>query len=183
MEFNLIKELNSYTPFNQLEAENVEKITKFLSLNNNCFSRSNLAGHITAGGFVADGEGNILLNHHQKSGMWFQFGGHSDGNPNSLQVAKREIMEEAGITNLTLVSNVIFDVDVQKIDYSVKKNEPEHYHYDVNFLFYVDNKDFVISNESLEIKWVTISEARKLVHPLDTGIRRMIDKYEKLCKN
>ena len=26
--------------------------------------------------------------------MWFQFGGHSDGEENSLNVAKREVMEE-----------------------------------------------------------------------------------------
>ena len=42
--------------------------------------------------------------------MGFQFGGHSDGEEDSLNVAKREIMEEAGITNFELGTNSIYDV-------------------------------------------------------------------------
>jgi len=181
--FNLIDELEKYTPFDQLEAEHVKKTLNFLKNNTNCFDRSNKSGHVTAGGLVCDGKGNILLNHHKTSGMWFQFGGHSDGEADSLNVAKREIMEEAGITNLELKSNKIFDVAVQKIKYNYSKNEPEHLHYDINFLFFVKTHDFKISNESKEIKWVTIDEAKKLVSPTDDAIQRMIAKYEIICTN
>ena len=66
--------------------------------NTNCFSRSNLKGHITASALIMDGNGNILLNHHKILDMWLLFGGHSDGEVNSLNVAKREVMEESGIT-------------------------------------------------------------------------------------
>lgn len=112
--------------------------------------------------------------------MWFQFGGHSDGESNSLNVAKREIEEEAGLKNLQLISNKIFDVDVQKIGFSAKKNEPEHYHYDINFLFYTSNKNYKVSNESTEIKWVTIEEAKELINKDDQAMQRMIKKYENL---
>lgn len=181
--FDLQKELKKHLPYDFDEAENKRKILNFLLDNENCFSRTNLSGHVTAGGFVCDGEGNILLNHHKASGMWFQFGGHSDGNPNSLEVAIREISEEAGITDLTLLSNGIYDVDVQFIPDRPKKNEPEHYHYDINFLFLTKNKKFNISDESMEIKWVTIKEARKLVNEKDYAMHRMIDKYEELINN
>jgi len=180
--FDLIRELENYKPYNKLEAEETKQTLAFLKNNSNCFDRSNKSGHVTAGGLVCDGKGNILLNHHKASGMWFQFGGHSDGEANSLNVAKREIMEEAGITDLELKSNIIFDVSVQQIAYSQKRNEPEHLHYDINFLFYVKNHDFKISNESTEIKWVSISEAKQLITPTDKAIQRMIEKYEKLLK-
>ena len=183
MNFNLINELKNYKAFNKKESENVKIVLDFLQNNENCYDRTNLSGHITAGGFICDKNGKILLNHHKKSGMWFQFGGHSDGSSNSLEVAKREIMEEAGIKEIKLLSNGIFDIDVQTIPESVKKNEPEHYHYDINFLFLTYKDKFEISNESTEIKWVTISEARKLVNPSDTGMHRMIDKFEILFKN
>lgn len=183
--FNLIEQLKSYKPFDKLEKENVKKVLNFLQTNTNCYNRSNLKGHITAGGFVCDKNSNILLNHHKITNMWFQFGGHSDGNENSLEVAKREVFEECGISNLELGSNLIFDVDCQLIDFNAKKNEPEHYHYDINFLFFVEKHDFKISKESKDIKWVSIAEAKKLINPLDFGMLRMVEKYKaklKLCE-
>ena len=125
-EFNLVDELNKFNPFNEDENDNVKKVLDFLANNTNCYDRSNLKGHVTAGGLVVDGKGNVLLNHHKKTGMWFQFAGHSDGDTNCINVARREISEEAGIFDCKLISNNIFDVDVQQIAYSIKKNEPEH---------------------------------------------------------
>lgn len=178
--FNLIEELSNLIPMDKAEENNVKMVLEFLNNNTNCFDRSNLAGHITAGGLVVDMKGSVLLNHHKKTGMWFQFGGHSDGEEDSLSVAKREIEEEAGLKKLELISNKIFDVDVQKIDYSAKKNEPEHYHYDINFLFYTSNKNYKVSNESTEIKWVTIEEAKKLISKDDQAMQRMLKKYERI---
>lgn len=180
--FKLLDELKNYKPYDNKEQEDVIKITSFLKNNTNCYDRSNLEGHITAGAFICDKQGNILLNHHKKSGMWFQFGGHSDGEEDSLNVAKREIMEEAGIIDFVLGTNSIYDVAVMRIPYSAKKNEPEHWHYDINFLFIVDNHDYEISNESMEIKWVTINEALDLVDKNDYGMIRMINKYKNYLK-
>ena len=181
--FDLFKEIKNHLPYDYNEAESKRKFLNFLLEHSDCYSRKNFYGHVTAGGFVCDGKGNILLNHHKASGMWFQFGGHSDENTNSLEVATREIREEAGIEDLILVENKIFDVDVQKILARPQKNEPEHYHFDVNFMFLVKNKDFKISNESTEIRWVTIDEARKLVNPSYHAMLRMIDKYEQYLNN
>ena len=95
-------EIKIYKPYDNKEKEDVQKVKYFLENYTNCYDRSNLEGYITAGAFVGDKQGNILLNHHKKSGLWFQFGGHSDGEEDSLNVAKREIMEETGleITNI-----------------------------------------------------------------------------------
>lgn len=71
----------------------------------------------------------------------------------------------------------------KKIDYSAKKNEPEHFHYDINFLFSTKNKEFSISNESTDIKWVTIGEARDLINTDDLAMQRMLKKYENLLNN
>ena len=57
-------------------------------------------------------------------------------------------------------------------------NEPEHFHYDINFLFLVKDKSFIISNESTEIKWVTIDEAKNLINKEDKAMQRMLAKYE-----
>lgn len=178
--FDLIEELKKYKAFNEQEEFARLKTLEFLKNNTNCFSRTNLLGHVNAGGLVVDNAGNILLNHHKILDMWFQFGGHSDGNPDSLEVAKREIEEEAGLTDLEMISHGIFDVSVNQIDANEKKHEPKHYHYDINFLFKANSKNFVISSESKELKWVTIKEAEELISSDDESMMRMIEKYKQM---
>lgn len=63
--FILEKELKNYKPFDQKENENLELVKNFLKNETNCFSRTNLKGHITGSALVIDKEKNILLNHHK----------------------------------------------------------------------------------------------------------------------
>ena len=41
---------------------------------------------------IIDKNCNVLLNHHKTLDKWIHFGGHSDGDSNSLNVAKREFL-------------------------------------------------------------------------------------------
>lgn len=180
--FDLIKKLQNYVPYDNIEKQNVIRAIKFLQNNKDAFWRTNLSGHMTGGGLVADLCGHVLLNHHKKSGMWIQFGGHADGDTDIKRVSMREVFEECGIKNFIYNTNNIFDVDVQYISDSVNKGEPAHYHYDINYLYIVNKADSHISNESIEIKWVTVDEAHKLVQKDDYGMHRMLDKYAKFIK-
>ena len=174
MEFDLNKALEEYKAKDFEEQESLKKIKEFLHNNNNCFSRTNLKGHITAGALVIDNECNILLNHHKILDIWVHFGGHSDGEKNSLKVAKREVLEECGIDKINDLEGKILDVDVHLIPENKSKNEPEHYHYDIRFLFIAKERQFKISQESTEIKWVTIEEAKKMI--TNKATIRMINK-------
>lgn len=180
--FKLIEELKKYTPFDENEKLSVQKTLEFLINNDNCYSRTNLAGHVTGSAFVVDMAGNILLNHHKIIDMWFQFGGHCDGETDCISVAKRELEEESGLDDCNLYQKTIYDVDWHIIPSNPKKNEPEHYHYDITFLFITSKKNFKISNESADIKWVTTNEAYNLIDPTDISTRRMIMKYEDILK-
>lgn len=177
MEFILIDALKKYNPRDEIEKNNVNKTFEFLRTSNNCFSRNNQKGHITAGALIMDNKGNVLLNHHKILNKWLLFGGHSDGEENSLDVAKREVMEETGITEFDDLDGKIFDVDVHLIPNNPIKKEPAHYHYDIRFLFIVKNHFFTISNESKEAKWISIKQAKQLMSTLDK--ERVLDKaYE-----
>ena len=125
----------------------------------------------------------ILLNHHKVTDMWFQFGGHSDKNSNSYEVAKREVFEESGISDFVEASEKSFDADHHVIVDRPDKNEPSHYHYDINFLFVTDSDYFKLSNESSGAKWVTLEEAKQLISPDDISMKRMLAKYELYLKN
>ena len=68
-----------------------------------CFERSCVPGHVTGSAWlVSHDRSRFLLTHHRKLGRWLQLGGHSDGDPDTAQVALREAREESGIAALTL---------------------------------------------------------------------------------
>lgn len=180
MNFNLYEELKNHKPFDEMEKQKIEKFLAFLETGDNLYSRTNLEGHVTAGGFVCDEFGNVLINRHKNSVHWLQFGGHSDGNANSLEVAIREINEESGIFELKLISDKILDVDVHVVPNNEKKKEPEHLHYDINFLFVTNNKKFKISDESEEIKWIPIAEMHKWLGGTSESKIRISAKVQKM---
>lgn len=156
------------------EASMLQQIIDFVATEAECFERSLPQGHITGSAWIIDhNHSKTLLTHHRKLDRWFQLGGHSDGDPDTLAVALREGREESGLTQLTPVSEAIFDVDVHLIP--ARGDEPAHYHYDVRFLLRADSAaPLVISSESKDLAWVTLAEAQQLAP--DISIQRMIRK-------
>lgn len=181
MKEDVIKQVEEFVPYCEHEKICKEKTLEFLK-GNNCFVRDNFVGHVTSGALVVSEDNMVLLNHHKKSGMWFQFGGHCDGDTDTLGSARREVFEECGLKDLILLKDGIFNIDVQIIPNNETKGEPEHAHYDINYLLLTKTKDFIISNESFSIKWCTIDEAKKLIDRSDIGTQRMIEKFENMVK-
>lgn len=176
---DLVKSLKDYKPFDSTETHSVKSILDFISSTDNAYSRSNLDGHITGSAFLLSSDLNrILLTHQKASGRWLQFGGHSDGDANTLRVAVRETIEESGIKNFMLLTKEIFDVDVHSVPFRASKNEPEHFHYDIRFVFTTEQESFIISDESNDLKWFTFEEYRATMHREENI--RFIKKWEKL---
>lgn len=160
---DLLDKIRKYVPVNGIEEHYKLHIQSFIENHSSCFDRECLGGHITGSSFVIDeSKQNILLMHHKKYNIWVQFGGHCDSDPDVLNVAKRELEEESGITNYSLILEDIFDVDVHKIP--KHNNVPEHFHYDVRFLFQVplDVQINMQESEVNDIKWFKITEVMNI---------------------
>ena len=159
---SLITELIEYQPFNILEGAHVSSVVQFMRENDDCFERSNLAGHLTGSGWIVDDSySHCLLIHHKKLNRWLQPGGHADGNQNIQQVALKEVEEETGIKDILPVAG-IFDVDVHLIP--GHKGIPEHYHYDIRYLFITSKQTpLMISDESNDLKWFPLENLMKWV--------------------
>lgn len=184
--FDLIKELKKYKPYNETEKGYVDEIIEFLENGENQFVRTNLEKHIVASAYLLnDSLDKILLTHHKAIGLWLQFGGHSDGESNSLNVALRETMEESGIENINIGNGEIVDVDIHTIPENKKKNEPEHKHLDIRFIFTTPEENFVVSDESDELKWMPIDEFKKLIKgsAFYKDSDRVVAKIEKYIKS
>ncbi len=178
----LVSILQQYQPFDSDEADCVQQMMTFLQGNSEAYGRSS-NGHITAGGFVVDNCGQVLLNHHKKLNIWLQIGGHCDGDSCVASVAQREVLEETGLQFDSIEDIDIFNVAVFDVPANTKYNEPAHKHYDVNYLFVAHSKEFVLSSESIELQWVSIDRALQLIEPHDTAVRRMLTKYQLLLQN
>lgn len=172
----LITELKNHVPFDKTEADNVLKSINFLKNSNDCFKRENTFGHFTSGAMIINKQGKVLLDYHKKLNIWVQFGGHADGETDLLKNAVKEVMEETGLREITLVSNGIFDVNVVEAFGGV--DGKNHYHFDINYLFYSSKDDFIVSEESINLKWCTINEAFKIIDKADVGLKRMLQKIE-----
>ena len=153
------------------DAAVVAEFRRFLGSSPATFERRHPVGHFTGSAFVvsADGERTLLM-HHRKLGLWVQPGGHADGDPDLAAVALREAQEETGLRGLTLEPG-IFDLDRHAIP--ARRDEPEHFHYDVRFVVRAAaGEAFALNEESLALAWRAIGTVAADPQA-DASVRRM----------
>ena len=91
---NLLEALTRYAIRHPDEQSTVDRFSRLLEDHPNCFERDCWAGHITGSAWLLNpSQSKLLLTHHRKLNMWLQLGGHSDGDPDTAAVAKREAEE------------------------------------------------------------------------------------------
>lgn len=115
------------------------------------YSRSTLAGHITATTFILDASmESALLIHHAALDCWVGPGGHVDSGEPTLSAAIRESGEEVGLFNLRPLQADVFDLDIHPIPAAMKHGifEPEHFHFDVRHLLIAEEGARVALNEA-----------------------------------
>jgi 8-oxo-dGTP pyrophosphatase MutT (NUDIX family) len=151
-----------------------DQTLRFVQDNPRCFDRSLKGGHVTGSAWIINpARSHALLTLHARLGRWMQLGGHADSDPHIIRVAMREAREESGLTSLRLLARHIFDVDVHRIPpYGAM---PAHRHYDIRFLLEADdNEPLIISSESKELAWVSISDM--LGNGVEESLARMCRK-------
>ena len=159
---SFLHELNNYKANNNRDTANKSLcIEHFKKYGQKSFDRNFLDnGHFTASGIVFNKEkSHILLTHHKLLNKWLQLGGHIDETDSSvIKAALRECVEESGIESLEPLGGDIFDIDIHFMPENIKKNEQPHTHYDIRYLFIANNDNFILSDESFDLKWLEIDE-------------------------
>lgn len=167
MKESLSQQLNSYTPFDELENLHMQQLKQFLSESRNAYDRSNLVAHVVAEAWIVNPKrDHVVLVEHKLSKVWLNAGGHCDRNPDVFASAIREAEEETGLTNLKpLLNGNIFDINVGSVPTRERhsRNEPIHLHFDVCYAFQApNNTPLTISDESTDLAWVAINHINKL---------------------
>ena len=176
---HLIEELNTYKAYTEEEKAYQLRILNLLAQERDCFHRHLLQGHITGSAWIINPLGSqVLLLHHRKLDKWLQPGGHADGEENVLQVAEREAREETGLSSIRVLKNGFFDLDIHSIP--ARKDEPEHFHYDIRYLFTASPEEPLQQNrESKGLAWLPLSEVLERTGH-NSSISRMVDKTREL---
>jgi len=156
--------------------ENAEVLIDYLNKRTDLFSRADAIGHVTCSAFImSDDLVNVLLIHHAKYDMWLSPGGHGDAGETILQAAFREVDEETGVKGMSVLTPKIFDIDIHRIPYSAKKDEAEHWHFDVRYAFKAPANASIELNE-VECKGYQWKPLKDLLTIDNVSLKRQAEK-------
>jgi ADP-ribose pyrophosphatase YjhB (NUDIX family) len=170
----LIEQLHAHQPSDDHERTMRDRVIAFVHAHENCASRSLLVGHLTGSAWVINTEGtHALLTHHRKLNLWVQLGGHVENDVSMLAASLREAREESGLHEVHVVVDNIFDVDIHAIP--ARRDEPEHFHYDIRYLLRADRyAPLTVSSESKDLVWMPLDEIAQLTQ--EESVLRMVRK-------
>ena len=175
----LLELLDNYCPYDSAEKESLKATREFIKNSKEFWQRKNIIGHITVSTWVVASDfKHILLAHHRKFDKWLQVGGHIEScDENIVSAAKRELFEETGIREYTILSDGIYDVDVHLIP--TNGDETAHNHYDIRLAIIAPiNINLIQNSEIKDIKWIPVNDVKKF--DINNSTVRMVKKTSSL---
>lgn len=162
----LIQSIQKYTSWNEQEEHDKSVMLHLLETQENIFVRDNQTAHFTASSWLINKEHTkVLMIYHNIYHSWSWTGGHADGETDLLEVAKREAMEETGVTSIQTVTEDIFSIEILTVDGHIKRGSyvPSHLHLNVTYLLEADEEEVlrIKPDENSGVKWFTFEEALK----------------------
>lgn len=160
---SLLQDIQNYKPFNEQEAADQAAMLQYMRENSNYLERANQIAHFSASIWTVNQERTkALMVYHNIFNSWSWIGGHADGVEDLRSVALRELQEETGVTNATLVSPEIYSLEIIVVDGHVKKGfyVPSHLHLNVTYLAEADENDALTVNraENQAVQWWPVED-------------------------
>ncbi|MCM3882282.1 NUDIX hydrolase [Frankia sp. R82] len=161
------------------EAETLAPLLELAATDVPVTSRDTLPGHVTCGAIAVDMTYRVLQIHHRVLDRWLFPGGHVEAEDDSLEAAAlRELAEETGVQPAAVraLRDLPMDIDVHTIPENATRAEPEHTHYDFQFVFQIQRStgpgtvDLRL-DEVTDHRWIPVSD---LHHPASRRITAML---------
>lgn len=150
-----------YIPENEQERNDKSVMLKYIKKFSDVLTRDNEMFHFTTSAWIVNKDRTkVLMIYHNIYDSWAWIGGHADGNPNLLEVVKREILEESGLDKVNLLYQGIFGLSIHTVKSHIKRNQyvSAHLHYDIQFLFEANEEDTlkIKSDENSNVAWLEV---------------------------
>ena len=155
--------IDNYKCCDEREENDKGVMLEFIKNNEDVLTRDNKIAHFTVSAWITNKEKNkILMIHHNIYDSWAWVGGHADGDDDFLHVARKETEEETGISNLKLLKDDIFGINIITVDNHIKRGKivNSHLHFDVEYLFEADDSEILKTreDENSGVMWVDIDK-------------------------
>lgn len=177
-----IQQIEQYIPINEQEEKDKQSMLQCIHTFEDVLTRNNPIAHMTVSSFVVNKERtHVLMAYHNLYNSWAWMGGHADGDSDFLHVAKKELMEESGVTAATPLSEDFISLEVLNVLSHMKKGEfiSSHLHLNVTYAFEcnMDVELTVAEEENSQVGWIAVDElAEKCDEPF------MMPIYEKIIQ-
>ena len=163
MPHDLQASLAAYRPYNEQEQRDLPLLLAALKQPDS-FTRQNETAHFTVSAWVVNpARDKVLMIYHNIYHSWAWTGGHADGDRDLLAVAKREAMEETGVTEIRAISEDIFSLEILTVDGHEKRGVyvPSHLHLNVSYLLEADEEEVlrIKPDENSGVRWFFLEEA------------------------
>ena len=160
---HLIAQIERYIPYNAQEERDKAQILAALRSGKDLITRENPVMHLTASAWVVSPDrSQVVMVYHNLYRSWSWMGGHADGDWDLLRVAKKEVMEECGLRELTVVSPEILSLEILCVDGHEKKGTylSSHLHLNVTYLFEADPAQplHIKPDENSGVAWVATED-------------------------
>lgn len=179
----MLEEIRGYSPTTSLEEADKKLILDYLKMcGEKAYDRHSLVAHMTSSALVVNlTHDKVLFAYHLLYQSYGWLGGHADGEFDLEAVAKREVMEESGISEVSLLYPTIASLEVMHVSHHIKRNEliSDHLHLNISYLFEADEKLSlsVKEDENSSVSWIPIAQIDKVVTE-----ERMVGIYQKILK-
>ena len=166
---NYIELIKKYKPYNEQEEKDKELMLKYINTFDDVLTRNNEICHFTASNWIVNKERTkVLMVYHNIYKSWAWTGGHADGDSDLIHVALKEANEETGLTNLKVISDGIFSLQILTVDSHIKRGKfvASHLHLDCCFLVEADENEKlrIKDDENSGVKWVDNNKAVELTN-------------------
>lgn len=160
----LMQSLQAYRPCNEQEENDRRVMLHLLETQDNILTRDNRTAHFSASSWLLNEKHTkALMVYHNIYRSWSWTGGHADGDPDLMGVARREAMEETGVRNIRTASEEIFSIEILTVDGHVRRGSyvPSHLHLNVTYLLEADEQEAlrIKPDENSGVKWFPLEEA------------------------
>ena len=163
---NLYEEIKNFQSNDkQEEADRSVMLKEIERQGEQLLDRENEA-HFTSSAFIVNANRDkVLMVHHNLRDTWSWPGGHADGMHDLEANARKEIWEETGIKELTLVGGSIASLDLFHVPAHMKHGRlvEAHRHFSVAYIYEADERQpfRVCPEENSQVEWLDADRIRE----------------------